>query len=455
MSFRIVETNATQSQHSKALAVFPRTLEIFDMAGIVGPFLRAANRVTKLGIITHERRLGRIEFRPAGTPYEFIAMVPQDVTEQLLHERLHSRGGEVEYQTQFLSLQQNDSGVEAAIERAGEKSSIVASYVVGCDGAHSAVRHALGFEFEGAEYAETYLLADAMTDAAFPADEMALCPSTLGPCAIFPISATRWRIVATADTVEGDAPSLDSVNLLLAKRGPRGLRAKSLVWSTYFRIHHRCVTRMSQARVFLAGDAAHIHSPFGGQGMNTGLQDAWNLAWKLDLAIRGRATDALLASYTLERHPIVLGVIAITNFLTNALGARNPIVAEFRNAAIPVVTHFPKIQEAFAERLSGLGIAYKGSPIVEGNGKRYFDASLAGDAGIAGRFILMLPSGEHDDAAANGFAARFDGVVERRASADGAVRLVRPDGYLAYEATGNVDFSKVEEVLLRQITLRG
>jgi 2-polyprenyl-6-methoxyphenol hydroxylase-like FAD-dependent oxidoreductase len=443
LAHRIVETNATQSTHSKALAIFPRTLEVFDMA---------ANRVNALGIFSHEHEQGHIDFHPAGTPYSFVGMVPQDETERLLLEQLRGRGGAVEYQTTFLSLQQDETGVRAVVQRGADQETIEASYLVGCDGAHSAVRHALGLGFEGGDYADTYLLADAITNDALPANELHLCANRQGPLALFPMSATRWRIIATTTATAGDEPSLDSVNAIIAERGPKGITAQSLLWSGYFRIHHRCVSQMSSGRVFIAGDAAHIHSPFGGQGMNTGLQDAWNLVWKLDLAVRGLATDALLASYTLERHPIAVDVIKTTDFLTSALGSHTALSSGIRDALIPIFTHVPALTEAFAERLSGLANAYKGSPIVDGGGRRYFDESVAGGKDAARGFILMAPAGDDALAQANELASKFSGTLEVRSSPAGALRLIRPDGYLAHENTVTPSgLPLVEQVLRRQV----
>jgi len=413
MSFRIVETNATQSTHSKALAIFPRTFEVLDMAGVAEPFSKAANRVTGVTLVSHQRTLGRIEFKPV--------------------EHLRSAGGDVEYETTFVSAREAEAGVEATVVRGGSSAVVAAKYLVGCDGAHSAVRHLLDLPFEGAEYAEQYILADAMTNDALPSDELQLCPSELGPLAIFPMSATRRRVVATIDEPQGEAPSLDLVNALLAQRAPEGLKAESLVWSTYFRIHHRCVSQMSVGRMFIAGDAAHIHSPFGGQGMNTGLQDAWNLAWKLDLAVRGFANDALLSSYSQERYPIVKGVIETTHFLTTALGARNPLAQGIRDTVIPVATHIPQVQHAFIERLSGLGNSYKGSPVVEGTGRRYFDESLRGGRGIGHRFILLIPGDAAATlAAASDLVERFVDVLDVRPYSGRSPLLIRPDVQLSY-----------------------
>src|SRR5262249_41862450 len=152
LRWRIVEQRAGQSEHSKALGIMPRTLEVFDMAGIVGPFLETANRVHSVAVLAHGRRLAEIEFAAAESPYPFIAMVPQDVTEALLVRALTQKGGSVDYETSFVSAAQDDHGVDAVLEHRGERFALRASYVVGCDGAHSAVRHQLGLPFEGAEY---------------------------------------------------------------------------------------------------------------------------------------------------------------------------------------------------------------------------------------------------------------------------------------------------------------
>ena len=191
------------------------------------------------------------------------------------------------------------------------------------------------------------------------------------------MSATRRRIVATVDSAEGDAPSLDLVRKILAERAPAGIEAQALHWSSYFRIHHRHAAQLRVGRMFIAGDAAHIHSPFGGQGMNTGLQDAWNLAWKLDLALRGRGNETLLGSYEAERLPVIRHVIETTHRLTKAMGTANRLAQTVRDAVIPVVSRLPPFQHAFVQTLSGLGIAYRGSPIVEGSGERYFDDCAA------------------------------------------------------------------------------
>ena len=475
LRFRIVEAKATQSEHSKALAIFPRTLEIFDMAGLAGPFLEVANRVTSVAMIAHGHTLAQMRFTPEESPYRFVAMVPQDVTEKLLAEHLRSVGGQVEYETTFVSATQQDDHVTATLDHKGERINLNARYVVGCDGAHSAVRHGMNLPFEGAEYENSYMLADIETNDVLPGDQLQLCPSELGPVAIFPMSATRRRIVAVvdqtlvnqaggiqtnnrqADHKEAAAPSLQLVRQILAERAPKGFEARSLNWSAYFRIHHRQAARLQVGRMFIAGDAAHIHSPFGGQGMNTGLQDAWNLAWKLDLVLHGHGGDELLASYTAERRPVIKQVIETTNFMTKALGTPSKLAQLLRNAVIPMVSRLAPFQHAFVQRLSELGVAYKGSPMVEGAGERYFDDSLRGGNGIRSRFLLMI--NENADASTKDAASRitqsFSEIVDLRMRRDHGIALVRPDGYIAYSSRDEsvAAFEQVKSLLERQTAM--
>jgi len=259
--WKLIEERSSQSVHSKALAIFPRTLEIFDMAGLVAPFLQEANRVTAVAVITHGHRLAQMRFAPHESAYSFIAMVPQNVTEDLLLKALQNRAGNVEYETKFLSSSQEADHVNVTVERKGERMNFTARFVVGCDGAHSTVRHGLGLTLEGGEYHDSFMLADIETNDALPGNELQLCPSELGPVAIFPMSAERRRIVATIKEPQGEAPSLELVRKILRDRAPAGIEARGLHWSSYFRIHHRNVSHLRVGRVFLAGDAAHIHSP--------------------------------------------------------------------------------------------------------------------------------------------------------------------------------------------------
>ncbi len=454
LRWRLIEERSSQSEHSKALAIFPRTLEVFDMAGIVTPFLERANRVTNVAVMNHDRPLARMKFEPNESPYSFVAMVPQDVTERLLVEELRRKNGSVEYEIKLISADPQDDAVNVTLEHRGASTQARALFVIGCDGAHSTVRHQLQWSFEGAEYRDAFLLADVETNTKLPADEMQLCPSEFGPLAIFPMSATRRRVVATIDTQEGDVPSLELVRKVMAQRAPSGIEARALYWSSYFRIHHRHVARLREGRLFVAGDAAHIHSPFGGQGMNTGLQDVWNLVWKLDLLLKGRGNQQLLDSYSSERLPVIKNVIETTDHLTKVMGTPNRFAQTLRDAVIPMVSRLAPFQHAFVQRLSELGVAYHGSPVIEGHGKRYFDDSLRGGKGIGSRFLLFLGKNAEQSAreAAKQLAEFFSAVLELRFAVNEGLVLVRPDGYVAYSShrSDAAGIEAVRSVLERQ-----
>jgi hypothetical protein len=243
------------------------------------------------------------------------------------------------------------------------------------------------------------------------------------------------------------------VRRLLAERAPAGIEVRGLHWSSYFRIHHRQAARLREGRVFIAGDAAHIHSPFGGQGMNTGLQDVWNLVWKLDLAARGHASDQLLDSYTEERLPVIRHVIEVTDFITKVMGSPSRLAQAARDIVIPVVSRMAPFQHGFVETLSELGVAYRGSPLVDGAGERYLDDSMRG-GGMDRRFLLVvgsaLNSGFADKAAE--FVSKSNGLMELRRSNGDDVKLVRPDGYVAYDAPdGNAAALNAVGALLERV----
>ena len=234
LKFRLVETRGDQSQHSKALAIFPRTMEIFDMAGVVKPFVEAANPVTAVSVITHDRRLAHLPFHPDESHYQYIAMVPQNVTESILADQLHRKGGTIEHETTFVSATQLETYVDVELDHNGTKEHVSAAFVIGCDGAHSKVRHILDLPFDGAQYDDLIMLADVGTNEALPVNELQLCPSELGPVAIFPISSTRRRIVATVERQIGESPSLELVQEILRQRAPAEFEASEIYWSSFF-----------------------------------------------------------------------------------------------------------------------------------------------------------------------------------------------------------------------------
>lgn len=446
-SVRLIEAREGQSQHSKALVVMPRTMEAFRAVGVSGPFETAAFRVNAASVLTSHAVLGRVPIEPQATKFDYLAMVPQDVTERILLERLIAAGGRVEYGTEFVGLIDSPEGVTVRLAGVRGEERTTARYVVGCDGAHSAVRRAIGFEFEGGDYDATFVLADVDVVGDAPTGEVIVCPSPLGPMAVFPISSKRCRLVAVAPKDFSGEPTLDTANEIIAARGPWNLGASKLHWASTFRVRHRQTPGMHKGAIFLAGDASHVHSPFGGQGMNTGLQDAFNLAWKLDYTLAGFATRDLLPTYTLERHAVAKGVIRWTDVATRTLSSTNALVRAIRDYAIPRVSENAAFRRSFVETLTELGVHYGHSPIVDGKGLRAIDERVrAGDRErrlydvIEGRYALVYPASAPATVAAafETFTEHYAGAVRAVSSdeiAEPFVRLVRPDAYVALEAS--------------------
>jgi len=202
-------------------------------------------------------------------------------------------------------------------------------------------------------------------------------------------------------------------------------------------------------------DAAHIHSPIGGQGMNTGLQDAWNLVWKLDLALRGHASALLIDSYNAERTPAIRRVIRMTDLMTRALGTPNRLAQTARDLAIPILFRLPAFRHTMVQRLSQLGVCYAGSPIVKGEGRRYFDETLRGGNGICSKFLLML--GNEADQSTKDAAQKLNdamrNIMEVRTTSTDGLKLIRPNGYIALRASNAVDAIGMAGSMLRKMTI--
>jgi 2-polyprenyl-6-methoxyphenol hydroxylase-like FAD-dependent oxidoreductase len=371
-------------------------------------------------------------------------MIPQSETERVLEEKLVSRGVKVERKVELAGFRDDGSGIVATLRKAnGETEAVNASWLAGCDGAHSTVRHTLGMEFAGTTMQSDWVLADGHIAGIEPKDRIHVYWHRDGILAFFPIVGDRYRVIADLGESHGDGrsadPTVPEVQALLDRRGSRGMQFSNPVWLANFRINERKVQDYRRGRVFLAGDAAHIHSPAGGQGMNTGMQDAFNLGWKLAAVISGRAAPTLLDSYSPERSAIGDRVLRNAGRLTEAAVMRNPILQDVRNTIVRFATGFAAIQHKVADQLTEMDIGYPESPLsVTGHhlphgaavGERW--AKPVGAGSQAAKFTAIGPA---DDVAA--LAKKYPGLVVAQADAapDHALRLVRPDGYVGFAGT--------------------
>ncbi|MHB1423061.1 MAG: FAD-dependent monooxygenase [Gemmataceae bacterium] len=360
---RILDRSPHPSETSKALVLWGRSLEMLDDLGIVEPFVRAGMFLNASRLHGGSRLLVRIPFTPSGTEYPRPLMLAQSETERLLTEHLGRVGIAVERSVELTEFTDHGDRVVATLRHAdGRDESVRCDWLLGCDGSHSTVRKKLGMPFAGEPEPNDWILADCHVEGPIPQDELSLFWHTKGVLAFFPFPTDRCRILADMGKARTAGhppdPSLAEVQTIVNERGPAGVVLSQPHWLAGFRIHERKVADYRRGRAFLAGDAAHIHSPAGGQGMNTGMQDAWNLAWKLALVHSGRARLSLLDSYSAERGEVGEMVLRNATRLTRFATIRSPIGQFFRNNVIWMLGHVPAFRRSFVGNLSEMTLHY-------------------------------------------------------------------------------------------------
>ena len=367
---RIFDRQPGPPAETRAIGIHARTLELFHQHGLVEQFLARGHRVTGLEFHTGSRRPVVARFDVIDSPYPFLLTISQEVTQRILDHRLQQLGVRVERGVSILSVSQDDAGASLVIaDASGEGArTLRTDWVVGCDGAHSLVRGCLGVAFDGEDYAQDWLMAEVRTESPLRHDRFHVFAHTAAPLPMFPLPEDRWRIfvpeVPGRVTGERRPPSMEEIERLVAQRGPAGLRLTDPTLLATFRACRRTAATMRNGRVFVAGDAAHIHSPAGGQGMNTGLQDACNLGWKLALVTSGRAPSALLDTYETERAPIADGVLAFTHAIVRTFALPSPARRRVRDRALPLAASVPVVERRYMTRLAQLSHSYRGGPLA-------------------------------------------------------------------------------------------
>ena len=455
---RIVDPAPQRTDKSKALVLWSRTLEMLDLQGCSAPFLDAGLKGRGARVKAQGRDLVHVDFSVARSRFNFPLFLPQSETERLLEAELDGLGVKVERRVALASFSSDDGGVAATLTKPdGGSEEARFAYLIGCDGAHSAVRHGAHADFEGSTEPSDWILADLHLDGDIAPDDVVICWEPAGILVLFPIAAGRFRVIADHKNPSGEAgpePTLEEVQALLDARGPRGLKAHDPFWLSRFHINERKVKDYRFGRVFLAGDAAHIHSPAGGQGMNTGMQDAFNLGWKLALVIQGHASARLLDSYSVERSAIGEAVLRNASAMTHVAIMRNPILQEIRNQAAGVLGHIPALRHRFVNQLAELDLAYPDSPLTArapgfgrhpANGHRAPDVGLSASVAGATRLYELLRGGRFAVLSLGADAidlpldlARIAHAARAEPDDDYPIAghvLVRPDGYVAITTT--------------------
>jgi 2-polyprenyl-6-methoxyphenol hydroxylase-like FAD-dependent oxidoreductase len=336
---------------SRAAAVSARTLEVLDELDVSERLVKNGLQARTFSIRDHDRVLIPLDFGNLPTAYPYTLMISQAETEQMLLDRLEELGGHVTRPKTLTAVRQESDYAVASFEDGDE---IRARYVVGADGMHSTVRAAAGIDFAGAAYPASFVLADVRMTGDVPVNEILLFFARNGLVVVAPLPGDVFRIVSPVADAPAE-PGREFVQELLDTRGfgPGQLQVGEVVWGSRFRVHHRVADTYRSGRLLLAGDAAHVHSPAGGQGMNLGIQDAVALAGVLDRVIVGSEPDQLLDAYSNARRPIARQVVKLTDRLTR-LATLPSGLRPARNVAMSAASRIPAVRRALTWQLSGL-----------------------------------------------------------------------------------------------------
>ncbi len=372
----IVDRHAGPALETRALGVQARTLEIYSHLGIAEQALALGKRATGANMWAQGRRAARLPLGNIGrgvSPYPYLLILGQDDNERLLGEALRDHGMAVAWNTELVGLAQAPDRVIARLEQPdGTLREVSAAWVAGCDGARSAVRELSGIEFKGAPYEHVFFVADTQMRGPMVPDELNIYLWREGFHLFFPMRGTdHWRVVGIVPpALRGrEDLTLDALMPSIRREAGSALSLQACSWFSTYRIHHRRAERFRDRRCFLLGDAAHIHSPVGAQGMNTGLQDAYNLGWKLALVISGGGRAALLDSYEIERVPVARRLLATTDRAFSLVVSDSGMAGLFRTRFVPrllaLALRLERVQRLAFRTISQTGIAYPDSPLSE------------------------------------------------------------------------------------------
>lgn len=498
--FRIIEKNEGPTTQSRALVIQPRSLEIFEQMGIAERAVKQGTTFQTINYVVNGKLAQRVPLGNFGTgltQFPFLLILEQSKTEPLLIDFLRHQGHDVEWLTELASFSQSDNGVSATLKHLDKEETIEADWLIGADGASSPVRKMLDIPFGGETYKESLFVLDCKINWPFKDDEAAIALSKDAFGLFFPMTNGRCRVsgIVSEEYADKDTISFDEVNRDFAKNLKMDVTLSNPQWISLYHAHHRYVAQFRKDRCFLAGDAAHVHSPAGAQGMNTGLQDAYNLAWKLALVIRGQADETLLDTYQEERLPIARKLVQTTDRLFGIAVSQNAFVVFWRVHVMPrLVALIPKEKHLlrFAFRLiSQIGIRYRNSSISRNASYGSFPrgAPRPGDRlpfitfhegnkliNIQDKVkaptfhLLVFPGNESDENVNNvpsifneyGNVIQIEPIPRTQATKNlygvlgvknGGYYLVRPDMYIAYRSNG---FSKehAKNFLMRNIDLK-
>ncbi|WP_163870332.1 FAD-dependent oxidoreductase [Myxococcus eversor] len=373
VSVRIVDKNDGPGETSRAMVVQARTLELYRQLDLSDAVVDAGYRNPSISLWAKGKRRAHLSFGEVGTditPYPFLLVYPQDAHERLLVERLQALGVTVERQTELTAFEDRGDHVAARLRTPdGSEQVCVARYLAGCDGARSSIRHQLGAGFEGGTYNQTFYVADVQVSGLEPTDEVHLALDGTDFVAVIPYGHEgKSRLIGAV--VDDRAEELTFNDVGHHAIDNLGLKVQAVNWFSTYRVHHRVADHFRRGRAFLLGDAAHVHSPVGGQGMNTGISDAINLAWKLAAVVKGQALDALLDSYEQERKAFARKLVDTTDrlftFITTEGGFANFVRIHIAPLFAGVIYSSDRVREFMFRLVSQTSLSYHASALSEG-----------------------------------------------------------------------------------------
>jgi 2-polyprenyl-6-methoxyphenol hydroxylase-like FAD-dependent oxidoreductase len=469
LRYRVVDKSPHGAEHSQALVVQARTLEQFERYDIAQTAIERGRRLRRIRVYSDGRRIIEASIDEIPGSYPFVLFLPQTETERLLAEHVEAQGGRIEREVELRSFEQREEAVACELAHAdGSTEHVTCAYLVGADGAHSTVRHLLGIPFEGRPVQYNFFLGDLRVQGDVPGDELDVYLHRGDLVFMGRMDETHCRFIVA---LHGDPmtrePALEDFQRAIDACGIENLRVSDPLWMTAFHIGERHTPAYSQGRVFLAGDATNIHSPVGGQGMNTGIQDAANLMWKLALVESLRAKPALLDSYDRERKPIGDALLDTTSVALHAVTSPNWLLERFRDALASRIGTMEALQNRLRGSVSEIGLHYRRSEIVRDAGgggvlragDRAPDCEVVDETGTRLRMFDLLREPVHTLAAVKpdaGFdlqrIARLlgayrdvmqgcvlvdgDADFSQKYAGDGAMLyVVRPDGYIGFRGS--------------------
>jgi 2-polyprenyl-6-methoxyphenol hydroxylase-like FAD-dependent oxidoreductase len=480
---RVIEKTAEPATTSRAIGVQARTLELMQQRGLAVEMVRLGNPASGGSVYGGGKRVTRLDFDHVESRFDYLLFLSQAETERILREAIARQGVVIEHGVALVGLAQDalshdPSPVTAVLRHAdGTMEQAQAPWLISAEGAHSLARTTLDLRFEGKTLVEQYALGDLHITGDLPETDFHIFSSEHGFMGLFPMGGRRYRLIASnplSKPDKGTAPSLDELQRIYDQRSHIPARFHDMSWSSWFRINSRMVRRLRVGRILLGGDAAHIHSPAGAQGMNTGIQDMINLCWKLAFVMHGKAQAALLDTYEQDRLPVMRGVLARTEGLTGMIGSESALVRALVNHLGPWIGRLDLVQENSTAGMSQVALGYRDSPLsanhIHGGalaaGDRVPDIAVRRRSGDGwtetalhelldpSRFVLLAVHGPAPSAPGPALAqsaAAFAGAItfveiaapqaeaarhafEKAFGRTAGACLVRPDGYVGMAA---------------------